>query len=88
MNNPLKFHQDPYPDCCRIKIEKKCFLNSSEKALVTPPDGKYLDCFSGAFFHFLIYLPGAGCRIALTFLFIKPATKRDLLVNPIAAGTW
>ena len=28
-----------------------------------------------------------GSCIALTFLFIKPATKRDLLVNPIAAGT-
>ena len=27
-----------------------------------------------------------GSCIALTFLFIKPATKRDLLVNPIAAG--
>ena len=28
-----------------------------------------------------------GSCIALTFLFIKPATKRDLLVNPTAAGT-
>ena len=28
-----------------------------------------------------------GSCIALTFLFIKPATKRDLLVNPFAAGT-
>ena len=28
-----------------------------------------------------------GSCIAITFLFIKRATKRDLLVNPIAAGT-
>ena len=28
-----------------------------------------------------------GSYIALTFLFIKLATKRNLLVNPIAAGT-
>ena len=29
-----------------------------------------------------------GSCIALAFLFIKLATKMDLLVNPIAAGTW
>ena len=29
----------------------------------------------------------AGSCIALAFVFIKLATKRDLLVNPIAAGT-
>ena len=26
-------------------------------------------------------------KLVPAFLFIKPATKRDLLVNPIAAGT-
>ena len=29
-----------------------------------------------------------GSCIALAFLFMKLATKRDLLVNPISAGTW
>ena len=29
----------------------------------------------------------AGSCIALAFLFMKLATKRDLLVNPIAAGS-
>ena len=43
---------------------------------VVPPGGKWMN-----------HIHYTGSCIALTFLFIKPATKRDLLVDPIAAGT-
>ena len=43
---------------------------------MVPPGVKWMNSL-----HWFLYC------IDLTFLFIKPATKRDLLVNPIAAGT-
>ena len=43
---------------------------------VAPPGVKWMN-----------HIHYTGSCIPLTFLFIKLATKRDLLVNPIAAGT-
>ena len=43
---------------------------------VAPPDVKWTN-----------HIHYTGSCIALTFLFIKPATNRDLLANPISAGS-
>ena len=54
---------------------KQC-LNHSWHSKVAPAGVKWMN-----------HIHYTGSCIAVTFLFIKPATKPDLLVNPIAAGT-
>ena len=53
------------------------YMDHHHERQVAPPGVKWMN-----------HIHYTGSCIALTFLFIKPATKRDLLVNRIAAGTW